>query len=84
MVPAILLAPQPALATVFKLVQAYLVEGSAKRTMPRAVTIAEEGAGAPLEPATTRRGAGEDEDVDDYSVYRISVTLPGHAPFVVP
>ncbi len=82
LLPATLLASQPAAAHVFKLVQLDLVEGVATGKMPRAVTIADEGATVTLEPATTRRGDGE--DADDYPIYRITVTLPGHAPFAVP
>ncbi|WP_295635447.1 hypothetical protein [Novosphingobium sp.] len=79
---AALLAASPASATVFKLVQADLVNGIAKGKMPPAVTLAEEGATVTLEPTTYRGGEGEDADV--YPAYRITVTLPGHAPFVVP
>ena len=80
--PAALLASPPAAATVFKLVQADLVEGIAKGKMPRAVTIIDEGATVTLEPATRTRGEGEEADM--YPFYRITVTLPGHTPFVVP
>ena len=79
---AALLAATPASANVFKLVQADMVTGIATGKMPRAVTIADEGATVRLEPATRTEGEGEDADV--YPFYRITVTLPGHAPFVVP
>lgn len=82
LLPAALLVSQPAAAHAFKLVQVDLVTGAATGKMPRAKTIAEEGATVTLEPATIRRGEGE--DADDYPIYRITVTLPGHAPFVVP
>ena len=79
---AALLASQPASASVFKLVQVDLVTGITTGKMPRAVTIVDEGATVTLEPAT--RTVGEGEDADVYPFYRITVTLPGHAPFVVP
>lgn len=82
LMPAAVLAPQPGSAKVFKLVQVDMVSGIATGKTPRAVTIADEGATVTLEP-TTRTPGGDWAEGED-AVYRITVTLPGHAPFVVP
>ena len=82
---AALLVSQPVLARVFKLVHVDMVSGIATGKMPHAVTIADEGATVTLEPATrtVARSGSEDEDPDVFPFYRITVTLPGHAPYAV-
>jgi hypothetical protein len=84
MLLAALLASSPASAKVFKLVQTDLVNGIDNGKMPRAVTIADEGATVTLEPATRTVDRGEGEEADVYPIYRITVNLTGHAPFAVP
>ena len=83
---AALLPSQPALARVFKLVHVDMVSGIATGKMPHAVTITDDGATVTLEPSkrTADIDRIEGEDAVVYPVYRITVTLPGHAPFVVP
>ena len=56
---AALLAATPASANVFKLVQVDMVTGIATGKMPRAVTIADEGATVTLEPSMQTASSGE-------------------------
>ena len=84
--PAVLVAGAPASASVFKLVHADIASAIETGKVIKPVTIADEGATVTLAPdkriESHDRVEGEEERVDP--TYRITVTLPGHPPFVVP